>query len=100
MTAVFVSTPPLVYHLACNKRLPESNNLVPFLRSILEQLGHFTEPDKDIEPRMLAQCVRFSEKRIETYEQFLGIALERCLESDTTIEIHQSRYRCTTEMHC
>lgn len=92
MTAIFVSSGPLVYHVACNKRLPEPNKVVPFLRSVLEQLGSFKEPDEDSERHLLAQCVQFSEKRVGTYERFLRNELEKCQEIVTDTKIRQSKY--------
>lgn len=97
VTAVFVSSPPLVYHLACNKRLLESNKVVPFVTSILEQLGRVLDSDVDSERALLAQCVQFSEKRIETYRKSLQRVFNDCLKSVKDKHMGKSRCQCITE---
>lgn len=99
MTAVFASSPPLVYHLACNKRLPESNEVVPFVVSVLEQLGRVMDSNLDSEQDLLARCVQFSEKRVETYRKSLQKAFDDCLESVTNDDLRKSEYPCISESH-
>lgn len=91
MTAIFVATAPLKYYIACNKPLCAENKVVPFLRSILLQLGRPAELEKDAEEQILARCVDFSRKRISTYKNFLISALDDCHKSSPDSGVAQGK---------
>lgn len=80
LTAINVSSCPVTYHVAGNKT--PSYEVEDFLQSILTQLGLFYDmntPERiTAESELLAQCVKFSEKRIKTYLRFLNGLLEKC----------------------
>lgn len=88
MTAVFVSSGPLRYHIACYKPLSTDSKVVPFLQSVLSQLGSFVRFDALNERRILEQCVKFSIRRIETYEHSLKIAFGTAFPA----EVYRFRY--------
>jgi hypothetical protein len=83
VTAVFVSSSPLVYHVSCNKPQLLDTKIIPFVKDILGQLAAFDNDEETIARRILSQCISFSIGRLSTYRRFLGIALKRCREVPT-----------------
>ena len=93
MTAIFVSSAPLTYHVATNKPLPETNKVVPFLDSLLTQLRTVAASTTEQERCVLERCVAFSEKRITTYWQSLRNSLIKCRESTLDTEVLQRKWK-------
>ena len=87
MTAIFVTSTPLTYHIASNKPLPETNPVVPFLDSLLKRLRTVTHSAVGEERQILENCVAFSEKRISTYWRFLQNSLKICREATSDTEV-------------
>lgn len=71
---------PLTYYVASNDNSVEE--VVPFLRSLLMQLGELYDfdPQRLSEPEssILKYCVEFSEKRVKTYWKLLRDSLAKC----------------------
>jgi hypothetical protein len=82
ITAIAAGSVPLTYYVASNKNPAEE--VVPFLRSLLEQLGGLYNRDDQLlsesESRIFRYCVGFSERRVRTYWRKLGDSLTRCRE--------------------
>ena len=80
ITAIAAASAPLTYYVASNKDPAEQ--VVPFLRSLLEQLGELYNCDdqqlSESESSILKYCVDFSEKRVKTYWKQLVDSLTRC----------------------
>ncbi|ETN36986.1 uncharacterized protein HMPREF1541_07974 [Cyphellophora europaea CBS 101466] len=89
MTAIFVSSPPLTYHLARNKKPSDPGEVLAFLKSVLNQLENVDEHDRDRSQSLLAECIQFSEKRIKAYKRMLQIRLKICFELAAGTEIRQ-----------
>ena len=87
MTAIFVSSGPLTYHIATNKPLPQTNRVVPFLDSLMKHLRTLNPVTAVDERNILEQCVEFSEKRISTYWRSLQNSLKMCREATSDAEI-------------
>jgi hypothetical protein len=87
MTAIFVSSAPLIYHIATNKPLKETNKVVPFLDCLLKQLRTVSHSSVREEHQILEKYVAFSEKRISTYWQFLQNSLKKCREATSDTEV-------------
>ena len=85
--AIFVTSTPLTYHIASNKPLPETNRVVPFLESLLEQLRAVKHSSAQEERQILEYCVAFSERRISTYWRFLQSSLRICREVTSDTEV-------------
>ncbi|KAK5270047.1 hypothetical protein LTR96_004547 [Exophiala xenobiotica] len=81
-TAIFVTQGPLTYYIACNKG-PRSKTL-SFLRKILDHLEKVYDRDEKqrakARGKILAECVKFSNKRLKAYWSFLRNVLVRCEE--------------------
>ncbi|KAK5459175.1 hypothetical protein LTR20_007846 [Exophiala xenobiotica] len=82
-TAIFVTQGPLTYYIACNKG-PRSKTL-SFLRKILDHLEEVYDMDEKqrakARGKILAECVKFSNKRLKAYWSFLRNVLVRCEET-------------------
>ncbi|KAK5552864.1 hypothetical protein LTR46_009280 [Exophiala xenobiotica] len=82
-TAIFVTQGPLTYYIACNKG-PRSKTL-SFLRKILDHLEKVYDRDEKqrakARGKILAECVKFSNKRLKAYWSFLRNVLVRCEET-------------------
>ena len=87
MTAIFVSSAPLTYHIASNKFLPETNEVVPFLDSVLKQLRATTHSTARTERYILEKCVAFSNKRISKYWRSLQNSLKMCRKATSDVEV-------------
>jgi hypothetical protein len=79
-TAIAVTPVPLTYYVASNKNPKEL--VVPFLRSLLEQLGRLYGCDdqllRESESRILRYCVDFSKRRVRDYLKLLRDSLTKC----------------------
>ncbi|KAJ9500067.1 hypothetical protein H2202_004458 [Exophiala xenobiotica] len=82
-TAIFVTQGPLTYYIACNKG-PRSKTL-SFLRKILDHLEKVYDMNEKqrakARGKILAECVKFSNKRLKAYWSFLRNVLVRCEET-------------------
>ena len=79
-TAIAAASEPLTYYVASNKN--PADQVVPFLRSLLEQLGGLYNCDDQLlsesESRILRYCVDFSGRRVRQYLKFLRDSLTKC----------------------
>ena len=79
-TAIAAAPVPLTYYVASNKN--PARQVVPFLRSLLEQLGGLYDCDdqllRESESRILRDCVDFSERRVRKYLKLLRDSLAKC----------------------
>jgi hypothetical protein len=81
-TAIFVTQSPLTYYIACNKG-PRSKTL-SFLQMTLDRLEKVYDMDEKqrakARGKILAECVKFSNKRLKAYWSFLRNVQVRCEE--------------------
>ena len=80
ITAIAAASAPLTYYVATNNNSVEK--VVPFLRSLLAQLGELYDFDpqrlSESESSILEYCVDFGEKRVKTYWRLLRESLKKC----------------------
>lgn len=86
MTAIFVSSAPLTYHIASNKTIKEKKEVVPFLKSLLKMLRTLSSSTFEEERHVLEKCAAFGKKRIQTYQRFLRNSLVKCRDATLNIE--------------
>jgi hypothetical protein len=81
-TAIAAASVPLTYYVASNEN--PAKEVVPFLRSLLTQLGELYNFDpqrlSESESSILKYCVNFSEKRVKKYWGLLRGSLTKCRE--------------------
>jgi hypothetical protein len=87
VTAIFVSSAPLTYHVASNKSLKETNKVVPFLDSLLKKLRTLRASTLGDERRILEKCVAFSGKRVMEYWRSLQKSLMKCINTPSNTEV-------------
>ena len=81
-TAIFVTQSPLIYYIACNKGpRPETLSFLQETLDHLEKVYDLNEEQRaKAKGKILAECVKFSNKRLKAYWDFLRNALVRCEE--------------------